>query len=198
MGRTEIQVLDLYQNRSYPDGMAGSVYGVNTPMANALRPPGEFNSCDIIFRRLIFKDGELFDEGRFTVLCNGVLVQDSTPLEGGGGHKDRSKPKEYPMLDRGRGRCRSEKREARSEKRAIEGGTDGRLTEEAAMAKRAGIATEVREHADSLRGDDVAEFYRTMESLVYVSNDGALERATELADAHAAGLREFRRKVLRR
>jgi len=90
--------------------MAGSVYGVNTPMANTLRSPGEFNSCDIIFRRLIFKDGELVDEGRFTVLCNGVLVQDSTPLEGGGGHKDRSKPKEYPMLDRGR--CRSEKREA--------------------------------------------------------------------------------------
>jgi len=66
------------------------------------------------------------------------------------------------------------------------------------MAKRAEIATEVREHADSLRGDDVAEFYRTMESLVYVSNDGALERATELADAYAAGLREFLRQVLRR
>jgi len=61
-----------------------------------LRPLGEFNGYDIIFHRPIFKEGELVDEGRFTVLCNEVLVQDSTPLEGGGGHKDRSKPKEYP------------------------------------------------------------------------------------------------------
>jgi len=66
------------------------------------------------------------------------------------------------------------------------------------MAKHAETATEVCEHANSLRSDDVAEFYRTVESLVYASNDGALERATELAGAYAASLRGFRRQVLRR
>ena len=40
MGRVEIQVLDSYNNPTYADGHAASVYGVNPPMANALRPPG--------------------------------------------------------------------------------------------------------------------------------------------------------------
>ena len=59
----EIQVLDNYNNPTYADGFAGSLYGVNPPMANALRPPGEWQVYDIIFRRPVFKDGKMLDGG---------------------------------------------------------------------------------------------------------------------------------------
>ena len=42
MGLVEIQVLDSYHNVTYADGHAAAVYGVNPPMANAVRPPGDF------------------------------------------------------------------------------------------------------------------------------------------------------------
>lgn len=50
-------------------------------MMNPVRPPGEFQSVDIVFRRPIFRDGKVLDQGRVTVFINGVLVQDSTPLD---------------------------------------------------------------------------------------------------------------------
>ena len=96
MGKTEVQVLDNYNNPTYPDGFAGSIYGVMPPMANPLRSPGQWQSYDIIFRRPILKNGKVLDEGSMTVLVNGVVVQDSTPLEGGGGHRARSKPRAFP------------------------------------------------------------------------------------------------------
>ena len=96
MGKTEVQVLDNYNNPTYPDGFAGSIYGVMPPMANSLKAPGQWQSYDIIFRRPILKDGKVLDEGSMTVLVNGVVVQDSTPLEGGGGHRARSKPRAFP------------------------------------------------------------------------------------------------------
>jgi hypothetical protein len=84
-GGTEVQILANYNNPTYADGFAGSVYGIKPPMANALRPDGEWQTYDIIFRRPVFIDGAEVDPGRFTVFVNGVVVQDSTPLEGGGG-----------------------------------------------------------------------------------------------------------------
>src|SRR6516162_6210535 len=92
MGQVEIQVLDNYNNPTYADGFAGSVYGVNPPLANALRPPGEFQTYDIVFRRPIYKDGQAIDPGSVTVFCNGVLMQDHTTLEGPTGHMARAKP----------------------------------------------------------------------------------------------------------
>src|SRR5215472_9447438 len=76
MGLVEVQVLDNYDNPTYADGFAASIYGVNPPLANALRPPGEFQVYDIVFRRPIYKDGQAVDPGSVTVFCNGVLVQD--------------------------------------------------------------------------------------------------------------------------
>jgi hypothetical protein len=96
MGQVEVQVLDNFNNPTYADGFAGSVYGVNPPMANPLRKPGEWQVYDIIFRRPLFKDGQEIDPGALTVFINGVLVQDHTPLEGGGGHKARSHPHPFP------------------------------------------------------------------------------------------------------
>src|SRR5215207_9473140 len=51
MGRYEVQVLDSYGNRTYPDGQAAALYGQRPPLVNASRPPGEWQSYDIVFRR---------------------------------------------------------------------------------------------------------------------------------------------------
>ena len=80
MGICEVQVLDNYRNPTYADGFANSVYAINPPMANALRPPGEFQSVDIVFRRPIYRDGKLIEAGHMTVFCNGVAMQDATPV----------------------------------------------------------------------------------------------------------------------
>jgi prepilin-type processing-associated H-X9-DG protein len=99
MGRVEVQVLDSYNNVTYADGHAASVYGVNPPMANALRPPGVFQVYDIVFRRPIYKDGQPVDPGYVTVFVNGVLAQDHTMLEGGTSHMVRVRP--GPLGDKG-------------------------------------------------------------------------------------------------
>src|SRR5688572_26870087 len=50
MGRYEVQVLDSFQNATYPDGQAAALYGQEPPLVNACRPPGEWQSYDIVFR----------------------------------------------------------------------------------------------------------------------------------------------------
>ena len=77
MGLYEVQVLDSYQNDTYPDGQAAAVYGQYPPLVNACRPPGEWQTYDIAFRRPRFRpDGGLVSPARVTVIHNGVLVQD--------------------------------------------------------------------------------------------------------------------------
>jgi hypothetical protein len=77
MGLYEVQVLDSFENDTYPDGQAAAVYGQYPPLVNACRPPGEWQSYDILFRRPRFRpDGSLASPARITVLHNGVLVQD--------------------------------------------------------------------------------------------------------------------------
>lgn len=80
-GRYEIQVLDSYNNPTYPIGQAGAFYGHAVPLVNASRPPGEWQSYDIIFHPPTAKDGQTVP-GSFTVLHNGVLVQDHVPVKG--------------------------------------------------------------------------------------------------------------------
>src|SRR5436189_402837 len=48
-GRYEIQVLDSYQNKTYPNGQAGALYGTAAPLVNACRKPGEWQTYDILF-----------------------------------------------------------------------------------------------------------------------------------------------------
>ena len=90
MGIYEVQVLDSYENATYPDGQAAALYGRAKPLVNACRKPGEWQSYDIIFHRPIFENGQVVKRATFTVLHNGVLVQDHTELTGGtdwrGGH----------------------------------------------------------------------------------------------------------------
>jgi hypothetical protein len=78
MGQFEVQVLDSYKSDTYPDGLAGAIYGQYPPLSNAARPPGQWQSYDIAFRRPRFdKAGKLLEPARLTVFFNGILVQNN-------------------------------------------------------------------------------------------------------------------------
>jgi len=98
MGLYEIQVLDSYQNRTYADGQAAAVYGQYPPLANASRPPGEWQSYEIIFHSPRFShSGDVLRPARVTVLHNGVLVQDNAELTGPTAHQRRPPYKAHPQ-----------------------------------------------------------------------------------------------------
>lgn len=97
MGKYEVQVLDNKGNETYPDGMAGSVYGQFPPMVNAGRGIDQWQSYDIIWRRPHFNaDGSLKKPATVTVLHNGVLVQDHQQLMGPTTHKRRTSYSAHP------------------------------------------------------------------------------------------------------
>jgi hypothetical protein len=83
-GEFEVQVLDSYENKTYPDGQCAALYGRSVPLANVSRKPGEWQSYDIVFHRALFdKDGKIVRKPTFTIFQNGVLVQDHVTLDGG-------------------------------------------------------------------------------------------------------------------
>jgi hypothetical protein len=82
-GRYEIQVLDSFNNETYFNGQAGSFYGHAAPLVNASRPPGQWQSYDIIFISPKPQADGSVKPGSFTVLHNGVLIQHQTPIHGG-------------------------------------------------------------------------------------------------------------------
>lgn len=78
MGQFEIQVLDSYEAGTYADGQAGAIYGQYPPLFNASRPPGDWQTYDIAFRRPRFDgSGKLREPARITLFHNGILVQNS-------------------------------------------------------------------------------------------------------------------------
>jgi hypothetical protein len=82
-GRYEIQVLDSYDNKTYPEGQCASVYNQRPPMVNASRKPGEWQTFDIVFTAPRFDEaGKLLKPAFATVFHNGVLVQNHTELVG--------------------------------------------------------------------------------------------------------------------
>jgi hypothetical protein len=90
MSKYELQVLDSWENSTYPDGMAGAIYGQFPPLVNAARPPGEWQSYDVVFRGPRFdSSGSLVRPATMTVRYNGVLVQDNVTLSGPTGHYSR-------------------------------------------------------------------------------------------------------------
>ena len=79
----ELQIMDSYNNRTYANGQAGSIYKQTPPLRNVTRKPGEWNVYDVIFTAPRFKeDGSLFTPARITLLQNGVVVQNNTILSG--------------------------------------------------------------------------------------------------------------------
>jgi hypothetical protein len=195
MGQVEVQVLDNYNNPTYADGFASSVYGVNPPMANALRAPGEWQVYDIIFRRPVFKDGKMVESGYLTVFVNGVLVQDHTPLEGGGGHRGRSK--DHPFPEKGPLKLQDHGNPVRYRNiwyrplppRASEGGEASQMSEEATAKKRQEIAAEVR--ADAAKKQGTGKMLRLMESLIYASDAAALADSTKMSADFLASVKDL-------
>ncbi|NLE38261.1 MAG: DUF1080 domain-containing protein [Pirellulaceae bacterium] len=83
MNTYEVQILDSHDNETYYDGQCGAIYKQSPPMVNACRPPGEWQSYDIIFRAPRFAaDGTVEQPAAMTVLHNGVVVQNHFELLG--------------------------------------------------------------------------------------------------------------------
>lgn len=88
MDRYEVQVLDCYQNKTYPDGTTGAIYGQHPPLANACRPPGEWETYDIIFTTPQYDAaGQLTAPAYVTVILNGVVVQNHQTIRGAPTHR---------------------------------------------------------------------------------------------------------------
>ena len=82
-GEYEVQVLDSFDNRTYSNGQAASIYKQSMPLANASRRPGEWQTYDIVFTAPRFAaDGTLVTPASLTVFHNGVLVQHHVELGG--------------------------------------------------------------------------------------------------------------------
>jgi hypothetical protein len=163
-------------------------------MVNVIRPPGQWQSYDIVFRKPVYKDGVEVAPGYITVLVNGVVTQDHTILEGKGGHRARSKPEAYP--ESGPLRLQDHGNPVRFRniwirplpKRPVEGGEGSYLTEEATRAKRGAIAKEIRDDAAKLEGQ--AKMLRLYESLVYAEDAAASREASSMLGAWLKSLRE--------
>lgn len=87
MGLYEVQVLDSFENATYFDGQAGSIYKQTPPLANAMRKPGEWNTYDIVFTAPRFKgNGDIDQPGHVTLIQNGVLMLNHFELMGPTGY----------------------------------------------------------------------------------------------------------------
>lgn len=87
MERYEVQVLDSFDNKTYYHGQAGSIYKQYAPLVNPSRRPGEWQSYDIIFKAPRFDEqGKVIERARFTVLHNGVLIQNNVEVYGNTTH----------------------------------------------------------------------------------------------------------------
>lgn len=93
MDRFEIQILDSWNNPTYADGQAAAFYGQAPPLVNACRPPGEWQSYDIVFTAPRYQDGRLKEPATATVFHNGILVHHRRPFLGPTRHREVA---EYP------------------------------------------------------------------------------------------------------
>ncbi len=83
MGLYELQILDSYENPTYVNGQASSIYKQHPPLVNSSRPPGEWQTLDVVFIAPRFNaDGSLLSPARMTAFHNGVLVQLDSVLSG--------------------------------------------------------------------------------------------------------------------
>ena len=79
----ELQILDSYNNRTYVNGQAGSMYKQAIPLVNPNRKPGEWQTYDVVWTAPAFNaDGSLKTSACVTLLFNGVLVLNHFELAG--------------------------------------------------------------------------------------------------------------------
>ena len=89
MGRYEIQVLDSYDNPTYADGSTGGIYGQWPPLVNACRPPGEWQTYDMVWEAPRWDGGEVLIKPAYvTVIHNGVVLHNRKELMSHTGHRD--------------------------------------------------------------------------------------------------------------
>jgi hypothetical protein len=87
-GVYEVQVLDCYNNPTYPDGQCGALYGQSPPLVNACKKPGQWQTYDIFFEAARWNENhELIRPASVTVIQNGLLIHHKQPLLGPTGHK---------------------------------------------------------------------------------------------------------------
>jgi len=98
-GLYEVQVLDCYENPTYPDGTTGGIYGQCPPLVNACAAPGEWNFFDIVFVAPRWTGEQLESPAFLTVFLNGVLLHHHQPLQGPTQHKTTAsyEPKPAPV-----------------------------------------------------------------------------------------------------
>lgn len=97
MGRYEVQVLACYDNKTYPDGQAGGMYGQFPPLVNASAPKGEWNSYDIVFKAPRYEGETVVEPAKLTLFHNGVLLHNAKEYYGPTQHKKlASYPKKHP------------------------------------------------------------------------------------------------------
>jgi hypothetical protein len=87
MRRYEIQVLESFENQTYADGQAASIYGQWPPLVNASRPQGEWNVYDILFEAPKFAGDQIAKPGYVTVIHNGILVHHHQQILGAAVHR---------------------------------------------------------------------------------------------------------------
>lgn len=100
-GEYEVQVLDSYENHTYPDGQCGALYGRAVPKVNSCRPPGEWQTYDILYIRPIFKGdtNEVIRKPWFNVWHNGLPIHWDVDLDGGTNWKGPHKISDFRHLD---------------------------------------------------------------------------------------------------
>ncbi|MGJ8697354.1 MAG: 3-keto-disaccharide hydrolase [Verrucomicrobiaceae bacterium] len=97
MGRYEVQVLACYENKTYPDGQAGGMYGQYPPLVNASAPKGEWNSYDIVFKAPRYEGETCVEPAKLTLFHNGVLLHNAKEYLGPTQHKKlASYPAKHP------------------------------------------------------------------------------------------------------
>ena len=199
MGKYEVQVLDCYQNQTYPDGQAGSVYGQNPPMVNVSRAPGKWQTYDIIFRQPRMKDGKLVRPGYMTVIQNGVVVQDNWQLEGPTKHKARTKlaahPDKSPLKLQDHGNpVRYRNIWIRELPERSIGGLQGIFADPATVkAKRADSAAKLRKTASTMK-NDIEKLQVLMNSLAYEKDPETVKSVDSILTRYLTPLKDGDKK----
>lgn len=98
-GNYEVQILDSYENETYFDGQCAAVYQIAPPLVNACRPPGIWQTYDIIFNAAkLDNSGNVTKKASITVLHNGVLVQHNLEISPTGAAKNNKEMEEGPIV----------------------------------------------------------------------------------------------------
>lgn len=97
MGLYEVQILASHENKTYPDGQAGGMYGQFPPLVNASAPKGDWNSYDIVFKAPRYEGEKVVEPAKLTLLHNGVLLHNAKEYYGPTSHKKLAKyPAKHP------------------------------------------------------------------------------------------------------